>query len=53
MDTGNEVREVEIVELIRINITRGLGVAGDPFRVVDQFWSLDGSFIFELDPHEK
>ena len=41
----------EVVQLIHTNLLRrGAGKEGDPIRVIDQYWTLDGQLLFEFDP---
>lgn len=40
-----------IVQLIRTNLEmRGKGTESDPFRRVEQYWTLEGELLFEKDP---
>lgn len=44
-------RRVRIIQVIETTLeVRGTGEAGDPFRLVTQFWSLDGRLLAENDP---
>lgn len=44
------MKEVEIIQLIRTRLLRtGKGVEGDPIRIVDQYWRMDGTLEFERD----
>lgn len=40
---------VEIVRLVRIAFTRGLGLEDDPVRLVTQWWTEEGELIKEQD----
>lgn len=43
-------KNVEILKVIRTNLTtRGDGVR-NPIRIITQYWSLDGEMLFENDP---
>jgi len=46
----HEVREVEIIPVIRITHTRGLGTKNSVFREVTTYWTLDGKKLLEIDP---
>jgi hypothetical protein len=37
-------------EVIHVRDGRGKGIAGSIFRLVDQYWSLDGTLLAEHDP---
>ena len=44
----------KIIELIETYDHRGSGVKDDPYRIVKQWWSLDGKLLIEFDtPYEK
>jgi hypothetical protein len=44
----------EIVQLIHTNLLRrGEGKEGDPIRVIDQYWTLDGQLLFEIDAYKN
>ena len=47
----HKVREVEIIPVIRITHTRGLGTRDSVFREVTTYWTLDGEKLFEIDPY--
>lgn len=45
------VRSVEVVQVVRTESGRGRGESpDDPFRLVTQFWSFEGTLLGELDP---
>lgn len=47
------MRGARVVRLIETTIaTRGAGVPGDPVRQITQYWTLEGKFLFEIDPCE-
>jgi len=47
-------RDVEVIRVIRTNLLRrGEGVEKDPIRRIEQFWSLDGELLWEIDPYKK
>lgn len=39
-----------VVQVILVKCKRGTGLAGDPVRLVNQFWTMDGALIGENDP---
>lgn len=39
-----------VVELIKTTSTRGRGTSADPVRIITQYWTLEGDFLFEFDP---
>lgn len=41
---------VEIISVVKINLTKGSGTNGDMCRDVTQYWDLEGNFITEVDP---
>lgn len=41
----------QVIQVIVTENARGEGVAGDPIRLVREFWSLDGRLLAEVDPH--
>lgn len=43
--------EVKQVTLIRTTNKRAGDGISDPIRVIEQYWNLDGSLLFEYDPH--
>lgn len=46
------MKEVELIQVIRTKITRrGKGTDGDPVRIVEQYWSLTGDLLAEVDMH--
>jgi hypothetical protein len=45
----NEVRKVEIIEVIHVKFLRGKGTADEPYREVDSYWSLEGEMLAERD----
>lgn len=43
-------KEVQIMHVIRTYILRrGKGVEGDPTRIIEQFWDMEGNLLFEID----
>lgn len=44
----HEVRQAEVIEVIRIVSTRGDGI-GDPFREVTSYWTPEGVQLVEVD----
>lgn len=46
------MKEVELIQVIRTKITRrGAGIPADPVRIVEQYWSLTGDLLAEVDMH--
>lgn len=46
------INGVEIIEVIRVSITVGLGKdESDPVRPAWQYWSKEGELLAESDPH--
>ena len=44
----------QIVQLIHTNLTRrGDGTEKDPCRIVEQYWTLDGQLLFEIDAYKN
>jgi hypothetical protein len=43
----------KLIEVIYSEILRGRGVDESPVRVVKQYWTTDGTLLFEIDPHEE
>lgn len=41
----------KVIQVIEVDERRGRGVEGEPFRIVTQYWSLDGELLAENDPH--
>lgn len=42
---------VEVIQVIHTNLEkRGKGTADDMVRRVDQYWSMDGVLLWEVDP---
>lgn len=45
------MKEVEVIKVVRTYLMRrGKGVPGSPVRIIEQFWSLDGTLLAENDP---
>jgi hypothetical protein len=41
----------KVVQLIHTSLLRrGAGVANDPVRIIDQWWTMDGELVVERDP---
>lgn len=40
---------LDITTVIVLNLTKGAGSEEDPVRPIQQYWSMDGKFLFELD----
>ena len=45
--------EAIVVSLIRITVTEGDGVEGDPKRLVDYYYTLDGVQVIRVDTWEE
>lgn len=43
--------EAKMILIIETRSLRGIGTEEDPCRCVTQYWSLDGDFLAENDPH--
>ena len=44
-------KDAQVIKVIRTYILRrGKGVDGDPIRIIEQFWTLDGELLAENDP---
>ncbi len=43
------VRGAHVIEVIQIQALRGQGTEADVFRIVTQYWSLDGQLLAETD----
>lgn len=48
-DCGRVVTSVEVVEVVEVMAKVGRGVAGDPYRMVVQYWSHEGELLAERD----
>jgi len=45
---------VKVTEVIKLDLTKGAGkTADDPIKSVQQYWTLDGRFLVEIDPTEE
>ncbi len=45
------MKSLEVIQVIRTTLLhRGAGVVGDPYRVVEQYWSMEGKLLWEVDP---
>ena len=43
--------DVEVVQVVRTRLTsRGKGTQEDPVRRIEQYWTLDGTLLAEVDP---
>lgn len=43
------MNEVEIIQLIRTRLTKRGDGKSTPVRVIEQYWSMEGKLIFEID----
>lgn len=50
MSDIERVREVEVVQVIRVKSLVGEGVEGSVARMVTQYWSFTGILLAEIDP---
>jgi hypothetical protein len=46
MTDSARVIQVIVTDILR----RGAGAGGDPTRVITQYWSFDGTLLWEVDP---
>lgn len=47
------MNDVEIIQLIKTTLTRkGTGAEGDPIRIITQYWTMKGEFLFEFDSYK-
>jgi hypothetical protein len=44
--TPDSVKRIEVIE---VRCGRGSGIDRDPFRIVIQYWSMDGALLAESD----
>lgn len=44
---------LEVLKMIRVSFKRGEGVIGDEIRIVNQYYDIEGNFVFEIDPIHK
>lgn len=49
LSTDEKPVNVKVVQIIRIEFVRGKGTEEDPARLVEQYWSIQGEFLFEKD----
>jgi hypothetical protein len=48
------IYNAEVIQVIRTELERrGTGAEGDPYRRIEQYWTLDGKLLFENDPYGK
>ena len=52
MERNEKLKNVEIVETIKVTLIRGVGTANDPVREVIQYWDLKGNLIYDSDIKE-
>ena len=45
----HSIEKAQLVEVIKIELGKGEGTEKSPFRVVVQYWTLDGKLITEID----
>lgn len=52
--TIHKDEEVKVINVIRTNLLlRGEGTTKDPYRKIEQYWSLGGELLWENDPYLK
>ncbi|MCM1052480.1 MAG: hypothetical protein NC483_00660 [Ruminococcus sp.] len=50
MEIDEKIRNVKIVEVIKVELTRGSGLTEkDPVRQVNQYWDFNGNLIYDDD----
>lgn len=42
-----------VQKVIVIKLLRGEGTDEDMYRIVTQYWDIEGNFLFEIDPCKK
>lgn len=43
--------DCEVIQVIHTTLLRrGRGIESDPIRCIDQYWTLDGQLLWEVDP---
>lgn len=47
------MKGVEIITLIKTNLTRKGNGKDTPIRIITQYWTLEGDLVFEIDPCVK
>lgn len=48
---NEEQKQVHVMQVIRTQLLRkGSGVEENPVRIIEQYWDMNGNFIFEKDP---
>lgn len=47
------MKDVEILKLIRTNLTKRGNGKDDPVRIIEQYWDLEGNLVFEKDSCAK
>ncbi|MBQ9913079.1 MAG: carboxypeptidase [Clostridia bacterium] len=47
------MEKAEVISVIKTKSTRGDGTSANPSRIVIQYWSFDGTLLFEEDPAVK
>lgn len=40
----------KVIQLIEVKTTKGEGINGDPVRQVTQYYTFEGTLLFEYDP---
>lgn len=44
--------DVEVIQVIHTKLTsRGEGTTDDPYRLIEQYWLMDGTLVFEYDTY--
>lgn len=43
--------DLEVIQVVKTRLLRkGEGVEGDPIRIIEQYWGMDGNLLWEIDP---
>lgn len=53
MGPHHTVKGAKVIEVIEVEALHGEGVNADPFRIVTQYWSLDGNMLAQRDEWEE
>ncbi len=52
MIAGGGAVSARVIQVIETEIRRGDGTHADPFRIVTQYWTLDGELLADVDELE-
>lgn len=50
---GGDMKQVEILQLIRTRLERRGNGKTTPLRILEQYWDMEGNLVFEIDPEEE